>query len=352
VIEGLCEELRTPVCVFYLVLRALDTVEDDIHIPREMKDRHLANFHKYLVSPDAVPDDLATYGDGGYLELMQQYRRVVKTYLRCSPAVQEVISNGTKRMADGMLEYLDVQGKVEKKREYDVYCFYVAGVVGLGLSDLFAVTGLEPALRCTTGPCHLAASTDTVDRSYGPTHTYDAASNPENITCAAVAMGLLLQKTNIVRDYLEDINDKRLWWPAEVWRCWTTDPETFRDGNAAALGCLNQLVTDALRHVAGCNAYLALLTEPTVFFFCAVPQAMAIATMAHVFNNPTVFTGVVKVTKAEACEAMAACKDMKTYTRWARRYTSAILARCQEDPVRFAEALPVVTAADEAFASA
>ncbi len=30
-------------------------------------------------------------------------------------------------------------------------------------------------------------------------------------------MGLFLQKTNIIRDYLEDLHDGRTWWPRDVW---------------------------------------------------------------------------------------------------------------------------------------
>ena len=33
----------------------------------------------------------------------------------------------------------------------------------------------------------------------------------------ANSMGLFLQKTNIIRDYLEDLRDGRTWWPEEVW---------------------------------------------------------------------------------------------------------------------------------------
>ena len=31
------------------------------------------------------------------------------------------------------------------------------------------------------------------------------------------SMGLFLQKTNIIRDYLEDLDSGRTWWPQEVW---------------------------------------------------------------------------------------------------------------------------------------
>ena len=39
-------------CVFYLVLRALDTVEDDMSIPSEVKIPMLRGFHKNLRNPD------------------------------------------------------------------------------------------------------------------------------------------------------------------------------------------------------------------------------------------------------------------------------------------------------------
>ena len=37
--------------VFYLILRALDTVEDDMTLPIEKKDSMLREFHTYLENP-------------------------------------------------------------------------------------------------------------------------------------------------------------------------------------------------------------------------------------------------------------------------------------------------------------
>ncbi len=45
VIQQLPERLRDPVCVFYLVLRALDTVEDDMAISQDVKIPLLRAFH-------------------------------------------------------------------------------------------------------------------------------------------------------------------------------------------------------------------------------------------------------------------------------------------------------------------
>lgn len=43
---------RHAVCIFYLVLRALDTVEDDMSIPLDVKVPMLHEFHSHLYQPD------------------------------------------------------------------------------------------------------------------------------------------------------------------------------------------------------------------------------------------------------------------------------------------------------------
>lgn len=65
------------------------------------------------------------------------------------------------------------------------YCHYVAGLVGVGLSRLFSASLLE-------------------DPEVG------------RDTELANSMGLFLQKTNIIRDYLEDQQEGRAFWPEEV----------------------------------------------------------------------------------------------------------------------------------------
>ena len=48
VIQQLPRELRTPICVFYLVLRALDTVEDDMALTVPFKVPVLKSFHEKI----------------------------------------------------------------------------------------------------------------------------------------------------------------------------------------------------------------------------------------------------------------------------------------------------------------
>ncbi len=81
----------------------------------------------------------------------------------------------------------DLGQGTENTEEYNLYCHFVAGLVGEGLSRLFVATGYEPSI--------VATDLET--------------SN---------SMGLFLQKTNIIRDYLEDFVDHRAWWPQDVWK--------------------------------------------------------------------------------------------------------------------------------------
>ena len=45
-------------------------------------------------------------------------------------------------MGDGMADFIDTNA-VDSIEDYELYCHYVAGLVGLGLSRLFHVSGLE-----------------------------------------------------------------------------------------------------------------------------------------------------------------------------------------------------------------
>lgn len=76
------------------------------------------------------------------------------------------------------------------------------------------------------------------------------------------SMGLFLQKTNIIRDYLEDYVDKRAWWPQDVWQIYAKSGDLGEfaqpDGRPQAMACLNHMVTDALELIPECIKYVRL----------------------------------------------------------------------------------------------
>jgi len=188
--------------------------------------------------------------------------------------------------------------------DYDLYCHYVAGLVGEGLSALFAASGHEDA----------------------------AIAEAKKLSND---MGLFLQKTNIIRDYLEDFVDGRAFWPKTTWGKYAEDLGAFAHGanRAAGLACLNDMVTNALGHAPACLAYMEQLRDAKVFAFCAVPQVMAIGTLSKCFNNPDVFTGVVKIRKGLAVRLMRDAKDMPALYRIFLGYARDIRARVQpHDP--------------------
>lgn len=90
-------------------------------------------------------------------------------------------------------------------------------------------------------------------------------------------------------------------YPKEVWSKYVPSLESLGDvkNRAKAKDCLNELIIDALSHIPDVFAYMSELSNQTVFNFCAIPQVMAIATLALCYDNGDVFEGVVKIRKGE-----------------------------------------------------
>lgn len=288
VIRQLPDILLVDVMVFYLVLRALDTIEDDTTAfeTHAEKISQLCNF-----ADKALKDStwsMNGVGEGDERRLLVEFPKCQLIYSQLNQKSREIIQSITSRMAGGMAEFVDKdmgQGTVDVE-QYNRYCHFVAGLVGEGLSHLFAASGLE-------------------NQSF---RNENELSNK---------MGLFLQKTNIIRDYLEDLVDKRAFWPQTIWKKYSatgrleyfadqSNPEAVRQ----ALCCVNELVTDALDLAPDCLRYLAKLKCFEIFRFCAIPQVMAIATLGKVYANPNVFTGVVKIRKGLSCKLILDSWDM------------------------------------------
>lgn len=158
--------------------------------------------------------------------------------------------------------------------EYDLYCHYVAGLVGEGLSRLFAATKKEQPWIAD----QLVLSN---------------------------SMGLLLQKTNILRDFREDCDEGRYFWPREIWGAYGfSKPEemtaTGGEAQKRAMWALSHMTLNALGHAVDALDYMAMLRNQSVFNFVAIPATMAIATLALCFMNADVFQRNVKIRKGQA----------------------------------------------------
>ncbi|KAK8476531.1 hypothetical protein V6N13_085671 [Hibiscus sabdariffa] len=275
VIQQLDTQLRNAVCIFYLVLRALDTVEDDTSVAADVKVPILIDFYRHIYNPDWH----FSCGTKEYKVLMDQFHLVSTAFLELEKGYQEAIEDITLRMGAGMAKFICKE--VETVADYDEYCHYVAGLVGLGLSKLFHAYGSEDLAP-------------------------DSLSN---------SMGLFLQKTNIIRDYLEDINEipkSRMFWPRQIWSKYAKKLEDlkYEENSVKAVQCLNDMVTNALLHVDDCLKYMSALHDPSIFRFCAIPQIMAIGTLALCYNNIQVFRGVVKMRRGLTAKVIDRTKTM------------------------------------------
>lgn len=307
VIRQLPSTMLVDILIFYLVLRALDTVEDDTTAfsSHEEKIKQLKNFRKNaLGDPNWSMDGV---GEADEKRLLQEFPKCHRVYAALNPQSRAIIDDITQRMADGMAEFVGKdlgQGTLDIP-EYNRYCHFVAGLVGEGLSRLFAQSGLEK-------------------ESFGK-EVY-----------LSDQMGLFLQKTNIIRDYLEDYVDGRAFWPQSVWKKYSKTgdlgyfaKQTDADARVKSLQCLNELVTDALELVPDCLSYMAKLQCAEIFRFCAIPQVMAIATLDKCYANPDVFTGVVKIRKGMSCKLILRTNSLDEVHETFHIFAKSIMKKAQ-----------------------
>jgi len=297
VIKQLEEENMKVVCIFYLVLRGLDTIEDDMSIPIEDKKQMLLNFHN-----DIENDDYSIEcGDKPeYRSLMNNFYKVNRTYKQLHAKYRDIIKNITQEMAKGMVEFLD-KTSMDTTEEYDSYCHYVAGLVGIGLSQIFTLSGSE----------------------------FNDLTIHENLSNS---MGVLLQKTNIIRDIKEDYDEKRYWWPKDiVSKHFSTMDDIFknRQEEAGEVGqsgeltitnkhteLLNEMIMNVLQHIPDSIEYLSLVKNNSNFKFCAIPQVVALQTLASLFHNQNVFNKTEKLNKTTLARIFMDINDMNSLLKF------------------------------------
>lgn len=299
VIKELHPELRNAVVVFYLVLRALDTVEDDMTLDPKVKVPMLRDFDKNLNTKDW------TFTGSGPNEkdrvVLVDFDQILAEYHKLKPEYQDIVKKITYKMGNGMADYIldenfNTNG-VATVKDYDLYCHYVAGLVGEGLTDLMVLAGF--------------ADKQVLEEDYR----------------LANSMGLFLQKTNIIRDYFEDLEDGRSFYPREIWAKYTELLPNFHnkpEERATGVECISELVLNALGHATDVLTYLSLIREPTSFNFCAIPQVMAIATLAEIYNNADILDKNVKIRKGTTCNLILHSRTLPDVVNIFKHYVRVI----------------------------
>jgi farnesyl-diphosphate farnesyltransferase len=167
----------------YLLCRIVDTIEDAANLSvskkRELSKLFLDCVLDQLPAQDFVNPCLSAlqdYGNLDELDLIAHTPTVLRILHTCSKQDQAAVSRCVSIMSDGMSYFHDKQTEagLQDLKEFEKYCYVVAGVVGELLTTVFS------------------------------NHSRIFANHFEDQENLAIAFGQALQMTNILKDSPED----------------------------------------------------------------------------------------------------------------------------------------------------
>ncbi len=280
-IPQLPEALRVPVTNAYLLCRLADTIEDEPGLKPAEK-RHFHDWFVSAVRGEASADELsralhprltdATLA--AERELILHMADVLQTTYALPQRQRESLERCVAIMCSGMPEFQHDGGLegLENLRELERYCYFVAGVVGEMLTELF---------------CDYSAQ---------------IASRRKELMDLAVCFGQGLQMTNILKDIWEDRTRNACWLPRDVFSDAGVDlaelePERSRRGFDKAL---NELIGVAHARLRDALSYTQKIPagETGIRRFCLWAIGMAVLTLRKIHRNPDFSAGAeVKISR-------------------------------------------------------
>ena len=290
----------------YLLCRIADTIEDaeeldgptkqslagdfvDVVAGRMPGADFAQTFYALLDSRTPVPER----------ELALNTARVVALTHSFNDCQRDALERCVAIMSRGMSEYQQAPSLagLASQAELDRYCYFVAGVVGEMLTELFC------------------------------DHCADMASEREILLKLSVEFGQALQMTNILKDMWEDRRRGVCWLPSDVFRrhgvelvdlrATETDP-----GFAAAM---DELIGIAHQHVRAALEYTLHIParENGMRRFCLWALGMAVMTLRKLHAHPDFAAGKdVKIKRRTVKATVAftsAIVNRDTWLRWSLR---------------------------------
>lgn len=215
------KELKLTVATAYLAMRAIDEIEDHEEVDNDLKHDILMKVSAILVAPQ--------FDEQAYLEALAPVReKMPEVTLRladwlevCPENARTIVTNATSEMAGGMAKWAKANWQVTTREDLDDYTYYVAGLVGVMLSELW----------------DWSAGTKT-DREL------------------AIGYGRGLQAVNILRNEQEDLDERGVSFVPDGW----TRKELFEY---------------AEENLAKADAYMLDLNKRSIKLFCKLPLALA-----------------------------------------------------------------------------
>lgn len=229
--------LKKTVASAYLCMRAIDEIEDHEMLDQDTKQALLYSTSLLLKSEfDAT----------AYQELLEPFESILpEVTLRlgdwirvCPEGIVNKVKESTSIMAAGMADWVNKEWRITSKEELDDYTYYVAGLVGVMLSDIWK--------------------------------WYD---NTETDRELAIAFGRGLQSVNILRNQQEDQERGVSFFPND----WTRD----------------DMFHYATTNLSLADDYMKDIKTRNIHLFCKIPLALANKTIKALKN------GQEKITRNE-----------------------------------------------------
>lgn len=273
--------LRVPVTSAYLLCRVADTIEDE---PALSPPETLAFLQRFsavvggIGEPAALARDLEHRLSDRTLpterDLVSNMDRIVRVTAKLGPNQLAAIKRCVELMCYGMPRFqfnASVKG-LPRSSDLDDYCYYVAGVVGEMLTELFCDYSAQIARRRA----------------------------PLSALASSFAQGL--QMTNILKDVWEDRSRGACWLPQDVFTRHGVElgqvSEELKDVRFSA--GITELVGVAHAHLRNALDYTLLIPqkERGIRRFCLWAIGMAILTLRKIAHNPSFTAGAqVKISR-------------------------------------------------------
>ncbi len=309
-IPQLPEALRDTVTNAYLLCRVADTVED--HATAEPAAKHdlmvglkeaLHGGREPARLSQQIQAVLAADTPPAERELVASLPRVVAVTGALPEAHRGPVIRCVSVMGEGMARFQRLRSPagLADRAQFEAYCYYVAGVVGEMLTELFLleVSGFDE------------------DRA--------------EMMDLGRRFGLGLQATNVIKDVWADRERGVCWLPRDIFTeagCslgpeaeWSEDPG-FRRG-------IGRMVAIGVEHMEAARAYILRVpaTQPGIRRFCAWAATMSLATLRQIHRHPGFQSGAeVKISRGQvrrlaALTRYAAGRDwaMRTVLAWSGR---------------------------------
>jgi farnesyl-diphosphate farnesyltransferase len=281
-IPQLPADLRTAVTCAYLLCRIADTIEDEPALSPPETLAYLQRFSEMLFGrgdPKPLAREIAPRLSERTLaaerDLVCNMERVVAVLAQLNAPQRAAIQRCVELMCRGMPRFqfsASLKG-LARASDLDDYCYYVAGVVGEMLTDLFC--------------------------DYSPQIARQRAA----LSAIAASFAQGLQMTNILKDVWEDRGRGACWLPQEVFTRHGVDlgdvtSEPFDPRFGAGM---RELVGVAHAHLRNALDYTLLIPskETGIRRFCLWAIGLAVLTLRKIEHNPRFTAGAqVKVTRS------------------------------------------------------